>query len=811
VSGLPIETREQRYAALKGFAVAVVDIGTMIETIFDRYTSPAGLDIRFDDLDAAPGERFLYRHQSRASEHDMDHSPKESALGVPASETTLRFAERRWRVTTRPADPYFYPRWNTAAFWPPLVIFLCACGLALTFRRAAERESERTRLLADVQKARESAEYANHAKSDFLANMSHEIRTPMNAIIGMSHLALKSYLAPKQRNHIDKVYRSGLALLGIINDILDFSKIEAGKLEMERIDFHLDTVLDNLTNLIGLKAQEKGLKLLFQIEPGLPTTLVGDPLRVGQILINLGNNAVKFTEQGEIVVSVRQREQAQGRIKLEFSVRDTGIGITPGQQARLFQSFNQADSSTTRQYGGTGLGLAISKRLTEMMGGTIRVRSEPGKGSTFIFDAWFGVAAESSHRVASPTYEFLKGMSVLMVDDNLSSRQIFKEMLETFGCNVDLAVSGTQAIHACHTAAEQHGPYKLVLMDWKMPGMDGIEAVQAILSEQDEAAKPNIILVTAYAREEVMQQAEAAHIAPCLIKPVTASTLFDALASVVGDGAQPTAHTEANRTAQPPTMTEQLKGAAILLVEDNEINQELARELLRSAGIEVTVADNGQVAMEMLQRQSFDGVLMDIQMPVMDGYSATRAIRKQTRFQSRPVIAMTANAMAGDREKALAAGMNDHIAKPIDVNELLATLSRWIKPRRAETIEATPSNAADSGGLPAIEAIDTAAGLATVRGDRARYRQLLNSFVQRQRDFVAQFNEALNTDRTYTAARKVQTLKGMAAAIGAKDLRARAMELEQVCLEGRKEEITRLLNRASDELAAIIRALEVAA
>ena len=478
---------------------------------------------------------------------------------------------------------------------------------------------------AETQAAKEAAEEATRAKSEFLANMSHEIRTPMNAIMGMAHLALKTELTAKQYDYLKKIDISAKSLLGIINDILDFSKIEAGKLDMESVDFQLEDTLDNISTLVAIKTQEKGLELLFKTDPAVPRALIGDPLRLGQVLINLSNNAVKFTDSGEIVISTELIEKDERQVMIKFSVRDTGIGMTAEQAARLFQPFVQADSSMTRKYGGTGLGLTISKRLTEMMGGEIRVESQPGRGSTFIFSARFGLGKETAKKHLKPVSD-MRGMKVLVVDDNATSRSILQEMLESFSFEVALAPSGEEGITELENASAGK-PFELVIMDWKMPGMDGIEASKRIKNHQGLNKIPAIILVTAYGREEVMQQAGQVGLEGFLLKPVNPSILFDSIMQAFGE-AVPETSRMAHRHEQEAEVLEHIRGAYVLLVEDNEINQQVAREILEGAGLVVALATNGQEAVNAVKENNYDAVLMDVQMPVMDGYTATRKIRE---------------------------------------------------------------------------------------------------------------------------------------------------------------------------------------
>ncbi|NIS60490.1 MAG: PAS domain S-box protein, partial [Proteobacteria bacterium] len=639
----------------------------------------------------------------------------------------------------------------------------------------------------ELHRARIMADEANKAKGDFLANMTHEIRTPMNAVIGITHLVMKTELTPKQRDYLTKIQSSANTLLVILNDVLDFSKIEAGKLDMESTDFNLDDVLNNVANLTTVKAQEKeDLEVLFSTAQDVPRFLVGDALRLGQVLVNLADNAVKFTESGEMVVSTEQIKRKKDQVTLKFSVSDTGIGLTNEQMENLFQAFTQADTSTTRKYGGTGLGLTISKRLVDMMGGEIWVESELGQGSTFSFTAHFGLGQEKPKKRFRPSPD-LRGMKVLLVEDNATARQILKDMLESFSFEVTLAVSGEEGLAELEAASEDT-PFELVIMDWKMPGIDGIEASRRIKKHPRLSKIPTIIMVTAHGRVEVMQKAEQAGLEGFLHKPVNPSVLFDTIMQALGEGVpkRPPTTEEEDRLAEG---LEGIQGARLLLVEDNEINQQVAKEILEGGGLNVTLANNGQEALDAVRKNEYDAVLMDANMPVMDGYEATRVIRSDQRFKDLPVIAMTAHAMAGEREKSLEAGMNDHVTKPIDPEKLLGTLVKWIKPgkervtawQRDVTAERPgPAQATPAGeDLPeSLPGFDLEAGLKRLQRNRRLYRKLLLDFAANYSGVGDEIRQALDSKEMERVNGLVHGLKGMAGNLAATDLHSAAVEME---------------------------------
>ncbi|MBI4868791.1 MAG: response regulator [Candidatus Wallbacteria bacterium] len=676
---------------------------------------------------------------------------------------------------------------------------------------------------ADLGRVAQQLEQASKYKSEFLANMSHEIRTPMNAIIGLSYLALKEELPDKQRDRVGKISQAAKSLLGIVNDVLDFSKIEAGKLAMETIDFDLDSVLQNLRTIISLKTEEKGLELLYRVQPDITKHLRGDPLRLGQVLLNLATNAVKFTKEGEIEISVRQLTQDEGHITLSFAIRDTGIGITTEQASRLFGAFEQADSSTTRHFGGTGLGLAISKRLVEMMGGNIAVNSQPCVGSTFSFIARFGRSSAKLTPVESIVPK-LAGLRTLVVDDNPTAREIEETMLASFGMVSQSVGSGEAALSAISGAANQGRPFNVVLMDWKMPGLDGLETTRLLNRDRSPAAGPAVVMVSSAASDLPATACREAGVQAVIAKPMTLSSLLDGLMQALYGKAAVMDGPSTAGDEGPSIGSDALAGVRILVAEDNEMNRMVAGELLSSWGAQVAFAHDGRECVEKVLPGLYDIVLMDVQMPEMDGYEATRALRAREELAGLPIVGCTANVMAGDAMKCTEAGMNSQVGKPIQPRELYDELNRWLPPSvRArkpvqvsdgsrsgptqpapEPLEPFSPPLTPAGSLEQLTCLDLAAGLSRVAGNRAIFTKLLTKFAAEHAQGCEPLRRAVAQGGIQEAGRRAHSIRGVAGNLGIMSVAEAAKALETAAKNGELVTIEPLIDDLELNLAAAL-------
>jgi PAS domain S-box-containing protein len=652
--------------------------------------------------------------------------------------------------------------------------------------------TERKRYERELQVARADAEAAAQSKGQFLANMSHEIRTPMNAILGLLDLLQSTELTDRQRDYASKTDGAARSLLGLLNDILDFSKVEAGKMTLESEPFRFDQLLRNLSTILSSNLGGKDIEVLFDIEASLPATVLGDAMRLQQVLINLGGNAVKFTSQGQVVLAMKKLSQTESSATIQFSVQDTGIGIAPEHQQHIFSGFSQAEGSTTRRFGGTGLGLAISKRLVELMGGSIEITSAPGIGSTFAFSLEMSTVDAAADAPFGSERLDIAPQRVLVVDDNPIAGELTLRMVRSWGWEADLAKSGMQALEmvaAQGDAADAAFPYPVICMDWKMPGMDGWEATRRIRewAKQHHSSQPLVLMITAHGRETLANRTEAEQdmISGFLVKPITASVLYDALMDANSG------KSSVRKIANGRTSARQLIGMRILVVEDNLINQQVADELLTAQGAIVSMAANGQLGVEAVATAApqFDVVLMDIQMPVLDGYGATKAIRSELGFRNLPIVAMTANAMSSDREACIAAGMNEHVGKPFDMGKLVSLLIRvtGIQPldSSAATVGVTGSESQapsfpESTTAPEVQGLDLQGALDRMSNMRPLYVRTARDFVSILDTFVVELEQCVASGDKRQVTMRLHTLKGNAGTLGAFELAEKAGKLEKL-------------------------------
>jgi PAS domain S-box-containing protein len=734
-------------------------------------------------------------------------------------------------------DRHGHPVWHSGRHVPDVndegqVVGVYTVFFDITQRAVAERQLRERE--AELRAAKEAAENASRAKSEFLANMSHEIRTPMNGVLGLTELLLETPLDAQQRPFVETVRSSGESLMSIINDILDFSKIEAGKLETEMLDFDLYQSVEDVVQLLAPRAHAKHLEIACRIDERLPHAVRGDPYRLRQVLANLIGNAVKFTENGEVLIDVQPQEGSEGWGTLRFAVHDTGIGIAPEVRARLFQAFEQADGSTTRRFGGTGLGLAISRSLVELMGGRIGVQSTPGEGSTF----WFTlplVPATGLPAVPSPAH--LTGRRVLVVDDNATNRDILEHHVQAAGMRCALAGSGREALDALRQAQCEGAAFDVALVDMKMPLMDGLELAAAV---RDDAtlAGTRIVLVTSLHSSDEVARARQVGVGAYLSKPVRRQELFRALAQCLSEG-----EADGDAAAGAATAGAAEEGAAalprirarVLLAEDNGVNQVVARNMLKALGCDFHIVPNGQAALQALREGRYDLVLMDCQMPVMDGYAATRAIRAMESEQAAagqaparlPVIALTANALVGDAEACLASGMDAHLAKPYTREQLAKVLARWLPPDRVvraaeaaaaaegvRTGEAAHGPVSVPGALAAGDAtrpavLDRAAldNIRAVDDDGTVLAEVVQIYLDEAPAHRARLRAALDAGDLAEAGRVAHALKSASFNVGAKALGELCRRLERQCKEGQAAGLAELVAAVENMLERVAPAL----
>ncbi|MGB7848087.1 MAG: response regulator [Candidatus Acidiferrum sp.] len=731
------------------------------------------------DFDFSPPEaaNALYKDEQNIMQSKLPLFNREEESGKNSSSNPI------WLLTTK------VPLLNNSGG----VIGIVGVSRDITARKKTEVEWQR---------AKEAAEAANRAKSEFLANISHEIRTPMNGILGMTELVLDSKLDPEQREYLNLAKISADSLLSLINDILDYSKIEAGKLEIDVLDFHLGSCLGDTMKALSVRAHQKGLELAFEIEPDVPAALTGDPGRLRQIIVNIVGNAIKFTQQGEVILSVKKESQAENDLLLHFTVADTGIGIPLEKQAAVFEAFKQADGSMTRKYGGTGLGLTISSRLVELMGGRIWVESEVGSGSRFHFTARFALTKTSLQTVVPRDPSTLRDLDVLVVDDNSTNRHILVKMLDNWQMRPSAVDSGAKAIASLREAQGMGRKLSLILLDAQMPEMDGFALAESIKRNPEWKAATIMMLSSAGQRGDAMRCRELG-IAAYLTKPVQQSELLEAILTALGT---PSAGVRPPAPITRHSLRESQTQLRILLTEDNAVNQMVAVRLLEKYGHTVKLAENGKRALAMLEEQSFDALLMDIQMPEMNGWEATQAIREKEKTTGKhiPIIAMTAHAMKGDEERCLVAGMDAYLAKPIRTRDLFALLDRFGGPRQKEADAGPPAAA---GKQTVSHALDLAAALERLEGDRDLFLEVAQVFSSDCPRLLREMRQAIAAGNPKALKQLAHTLKGSSASVGALALSQTSRQIEMLAGSGDIESAAGgwgvLEEEASQALAAL--------
>ena len=674
-------------------------------------------------------------------------------------------------------------------------------SLANTVGIIIERKRYERKLISD----RDSAVSTTQAKSEFLANMSHEIRTPMNAIIGMAHLMKTTSLTTVQKDYLNKIDLSAKSLLSIINDLLDLSKIEAGKMNLEQVCFSIEEIMERVLVVISPIAQQKKLEFLIDNEIERGVCLYGDVNRLAQVIINLGINAVKFTSKGKVIITIEELKENNGNFLIRIAVKDSGIGIEPSLLDEMFKPFTQADASVSRKFGGTGLGLNLCSKFVELMGGRIGVESKVGQGSLFWIEVPFDECEDNTDNIIIP--ESINGLSVLVIDDDPTSAKILERMLVGFGCEVSIVLSGEQALNKLrHSPSES--PFQVIIVDWLMIGMDGIQTTRAIMSDDLISPTPQVIMVSAYSNDYLIEQIDGMGINGPLCKPINQYKMLKSIIEVTGVPNDTLINAFGDEEISKNRM--QLYGIRILLVEDNPINRQIAREMLISIGITVYEASDGEEAVTFLKNNAVDLVLMDVQMPKIDGHTATKMIRSIKELHDLPIIAMTAHAMNSDIEKSLKSGMNDHISKPFNFNNLVETIEKWINKSNLSLSQVIPDDemSSDKQFLPEVlPGINVKNGLEFGLGREELYLKSLHLFYSKYSNTKRKIHQAFLNNDLQTVIEISHSLKGSSGLIGATELSQIAGEVESQLRTGAISNNSLLFERFEEELSTVIKGL----